>query len=201
MKEFLAAWVADIVSFFLNLLCAMFSQKHLYCEKNYAPWSQLYVCIPKTFSFTCVPLVHCMVVSMLYWCRNGGWGLEACVKNHCGLRLHSFFCGSTAAICSWFWLCLVLLAPALRVTMTEATSRNCCGWKVTLEKEKNKKWFVGDIWVVFVSSLIWFSVIIPRLFQDNTTARRVAVSTSAAAKGMLVKPWPEMERGLVARMG
>lgn len=47
--------------------------------------------------------------------------------------------------------------------------------------------------MVFVSSLIWFSVIIPRVFQDNPTARRVAGSTSAAAKGMLVKPWPQME--------
>lgn len=158
-----------------------------------------YVCVYQRLSFTWVPLVHCVIVSVLYWCRNGGWGLQACVKNHCGLRLYSLFVVALLLFVPGFGF--VLFAPALHVAMTEATSRNCCGWKVTPEKEKKKKWFVEDIWVVFVSSLIWFSVIIPRVFQDNPTARRVAGSTSAAAKGMLVKPWPQMEWGLVAQMG
>lgn len=54
-----------------------------------------------------------------------------------------------------------------------------------------------DIWVVFISSLIWFSVTTPKLFQDDTIARSIAGLAGVAAEEMLVKPQPEMEQGCV----
>lgn len=54
-----------------------------------------------------------------------------------------------------------------------------------------------DIWVGFVSSMFWFSVTMPKLFQDNTMARSVADLASIPAEETLVKPQPEMEQGLL----
>lgn len=49
----------------------------------------------------------------------------------------------------------------------------------------------------FFPSLAWFSVTTPKLFQEDTIARRVAGLAGTAAKEMLVKPQPEMEQGCV----
>lgn len=115
-------WICSVLCFLKNT-CIV--RKTMHGGANY-------VCVYQRLSFTWVPLVHCVIVSVLYWCRNGGWGLQACVKNHCGLRLYSLFVVALLLFVPGFGF--VLFAPALHVAMTEATSRNCCGWKVTPEK-------------------------------------------------------------------
>lgn len=49
----------------------------------------------------------------------------------------------------------------------------------------------------FVPSLIWFCVFMPKLFQCDTIARRVACLASAAAQEMLVRAQREMTQNYV----
>lgn len=82
------------------------------------------MCIPKTLIYmsSLGSLRDCEYAVLV---QEWGWGLEACVKNHCGLRLHSLFVVGLLPFVPGFGF--VLLAPALHVAVTEATSRNCCG--------------------------------------------------------------------------